>query len=260
MPVVAYDARRFDPDDRVFFNVTRRPSTDRCYFCHSFRQVGAGAPQAWHGDGDVHIRSGMACVDCHRNGIDHMITRGFENDPATRDQPEAQTLTCRGCHLGEDSFWHGPDGKGGRLGAPYPEHRGMPLVHFEKLTCTACHSGPWPEYTTRRFQTAMNHGLGLPTRERTDDDAPTIVAPVFGRDEAGKIAPHRMIWPAVWGVLKDETIAPLPLDAFEQVQAALAAPSAEPEAQAREAPATTPSQQTATTARINLSEVDIVAV
>ncbi len=219
-PTVVYDPSRFDGDDRVFFNTTLRPSPDRCYFCHSFREAGR---EAWHSDGDVHLTSGMICTDCHRTGIDHRITRGFVNDPRHAADPAvADTLTCRGCHLGTSRLSDGPDGKSGRLGAPYPEHKGMPLVHFERLTCTACHAGPWPQDSAKRFQTAMSHGLGLPSRERSDDDPPTILGPIFARGRDGRIAPHRMIWPAYWGAEKEGRIEPLPLARVQGASAKLA--------------------------------------
>lgn len=232
-PQVVYDATKFDPDDRVHFDLTTRIAAQRCYFCHSFRQVGPGAPPRWHSDGDVHVRAGMTCVDCHRNGIDHMITRGYEGEPAaeasalpqreaTPDAPaarqrgaiaQATTLTCRGCHLGDGPLVDAPRGRAGRLGAPFPRHEGIPLVHFEKMSCTACHSGPWPQDAAARFQTAMNHGLGLPTRERTGQDWPTILAPIYARDAAGRVAPQRMIWPAYWGVRRGEAVEPLTIEA-----------------------------------------------
>ena len=43
-------------------------------------------------------------------------------------------LTCEGCHA-----------EGNAMGAPHPDHEGIPPVHFAKMTCTACHSGPLPE-------------------------------------------------------------------------------------------------------------------
>ena len=52
--------------------------------------------------------------------------------------------------------------------APRPLHRGMPTLHFDKLTCTACHSGPMPEDATTLVQTAMSHKLGLPRHHTAD--------------------------------------------------------------------------------------------
>lgn len=211
-PRALYDASRFDADDRVLFDLTLRAPIERCYYCHSHRTVGKDAPPRWTVEQDVHLAAGLLCVDCHRNGIDHAIVRGYPGEPAAHGVADAQTFTCRGCHLGEGRLWDGPDGRGGRLGAPYPQHKGIPLIHFEKMTCTACHSGPWPQEDARRFQTSMAHKLGVAVRERTDLDPPTILGPIFARQEDGAIAPHRMIWPAYWGVEKDGVIAPLPMD------------------------------------------------
>ncbi|RMF84191.1 MAG: hypothetical protein D6744_03485, partial [Planctomycetota bacterium] len=192
MPVVEYDPSRFDADDRVVFDITRRPPAERCLYCHGFREVGPRALPDWLAPVDVHLAAGMTCTDCHRNGVDHNITRGYAG---AHPNAAADRLTCSGCHLGPDSDAGAPGAGAGDRGAPVPAHRGLPPVHFERLSCTACHSGPSPETYTRRFQTAMSHGLGLPTRERRDDDPPEIVAPVFARRGDGKIAPHRMVWP-----------------------------------------------------------------
>ena len=188
-PTLIYDHSRFDPDDRVLFSITRRPSNDRCYFCHSQRIVGAGAPERWHTEQDVHIAAGLLCVDCHRHGLDHMMTRGYEGES---DHPVRKSLTCRGCHLGQGEPAGGVS-LGGRYGAPHPQHRGLPPLHLDKLTCTACHSGPWPEMVPKRVQTSLTHGLGQATREREADDTPAILGPVFVRGEDGKIAPQRVV-------------------------------------------------------------------
>jgi hypothetical protein len=222
-PKLVYDARKFDADDRVLFDLTRRAPPERCYFCHSQRLVGPGAPPAWTVEQDVHLAAGLLCVDCHRNGIDHAITRGYEGDPATIAAEIGGTLTCRGCHLGTQALPAGRDGRAGRLGAPYPEHKGIPLAHFEKLTCTACHSGPWPQDAVWRFQTAMGHGLGVATRERTESDPPSILGPIFARNERGELAPHRMLWPAFWGEEQGGAIVPLPVERVQRVARKLAA-------------------------------------
>jgi nitrate/TMAO reductase-like tetraheme cytochrome c subunit len=228
-PKLVYDRRLFDLDDRVLFNITRRPSPDRCYFCHSFREVGPRATEEMLASTDVHLAAGLTCVDCHRNEMDHEIVRGYETEAAERGEPWRAAYSCAGCHLGTSvtaGLRTGRDGKaptdwegeapaepaaadprvgrgeqqpatarlGGRYGAPHPEHRGLPPVHFEKLTCTACHAGPWPEMDVRRFQTALAHGLGSPTRERRDDQPPEILGPVFARQHDGKIAPQRTVW------------------------------------------------------------------
>ncbi len=214
-----YDARRFDLRGRAVMDITGKPSADQCYYCHTTGEAAPTAPPEWHVDGDVHLRAGMTCVDCHRHGIDHMMVRGYRGEPLAASSAQVKTLSCTGCHLGDETAKEAELAQGGRLGAPRPLHRGLPPVHFEKLTCTACHAGPWPGEATLGVQTSLAHGLGLASRERQASDRPHVEAPVFLRQaHDGRIAPHRMTWPAFFGkVGGDGAIRPLPL---AQVQAA----------------------------------------
>ena len=198
-PQLIWDQTRFDPDSRVLLNITRRPSATRCLFCHFTREVGPDSPESHETAPDVHLTAGLTCVDCHRNGIDHHIVRGYRTEADERDDPTVAAFSCEGCHLGVAGAKDPSVALGGHYGAPHPEHKGLPPLHFEKLTCTACHSGPWPEMYAKRFQTALAHGLGLASREREDDDPPHIVAPVFARQHDGKIAPQRLVWGAKRG-------------------------------------------------------------
>ncbi len=245
-PPVKYERRRFDGAQHTTVEVARRAPSENCYFCHtSMSEVGDAR---WHGDQDVHLRAGMSCTDCHRNGIDHQVVRGYEGetgerpitdamiaqrvkvllrDDAALKEPEArtlaesqlkaelgkvETLSCRGCHYGS------ADAKfAGRLGAPHPEHHGFPPLHFEKLSCTACHSGPIPEDATRIVHTSLAHKLGLPGPTRGANTAPAIVQPVFLRDVQGKIAPHKMVWPSYWGYLRDGKVKPMLPDEVARV-------------------------------------------
>ncbi len=208
-PQLIWDQSRFDPDNRVLLNITRRPPAERCYFCHSFRQVGVKANHGIAAGRDVHLAAGLICVDCHRNGLDHMIVRGYRGEARERGKPDIAAFSCEGCHLGTDDPDNPGTSLGGRYGAPHPQHRGLPPLHFEKLTCTACHSGPWPKMNAKRFQTALAHGLGLATREREDDDPPHIVGPVFARQHDGRIAPQRMIFPTYFARVEGQSFVPV---------------------------------------------------
>lgn len=200
-PTVEYDESRFDADQRVLFDITRRPPAENCYACHSTRQVGTDAPPTWRVDGDVHLSSGMTCTDCHRNGIDHRIARGDAEETA---------YSCKGCHLGSETAL------GGTYGAPVPAHRGLPPIHLEKLSCTACHSGPWPGPRTSTVQTGFAHDLGIATRERTDATLPRIDEPIFLRRD-GQITPHRSVLPRYWAVRHDDgRLQPLPIALVER--------------------------------------------
>ncbi len=222
-PKVAYNLHRFDGEDKVFFDVVRKPSDNACYACHTARPVGKGVESDWNHDDDVHIKAGMACVDCHRNGIAHHTVRGFEGEQHPTGM-KVETLSCRGCHMDDrrDRSMTLGFGGSGRLGAPKPLHKGLPPLHIEKMSCTACHSGPIPTDTVQRFQTSLAHGLDKPDHYEADA-APGIVAPVFiKREVTGNdgqkhdvIYPHRMTWPAFWGVMHGEEVHIIPPDEIE---------------------------------------------
>jgi hypothetical protein len=215
IPTVTYRANTFDHKDTVLFDVSGKPLSDRCYFCHSEINVNTCGTQQWQADEDVHMTSGMTCVDCHREGLEHNTIRGYEGEANTNVM--ASRTTCKGCHLGNG----GDQPDGGRLGAPVPEHKGIPVVHFEKLSCTACHAGPWPAEETSRSKNSQAHGLGTHNVNKSPDALPHVFYPVFakqtwaattgGDGSRPKIGPHRLMWPAYWGVLKDDKVQPVDL-------------------------------------------------
>ena len=208
-PTVDYDLTRFDKKRRVFFDLTRRPPAERCYFCHSTPRAAEADRQALLTDADVHTRSGMACVDCHRNGLDHYIVRGYDGEARDRGAPVASSLSCKGCHLGPEPRLGGPS-LAGRFGAPRPAHKGLPVVHLDKMTCTACHSGPWPTAEPELVRTSRANRLGIHGKAQWFTDLPFISSPVFARQADGKIAPHHVFWPAFWGRLEGDKVAPIP--------------------------------------------------
>jgi hypothetical protein len=196
-----YSQDIFNKEGQVFFDISRKCPPQRCYFCHSNQNMTIAPEQVWTEDEDVHLQSGLTCTDCHRHGKDHKINRGYE-----MDAPDKASLTCEGCHLGTASS--SPDA--GRLGAPKPVHRGIPTIHFEKLTCTACHSGLWPQEEAAQWRTARMHKIGLHGKHSMDLRLPKVYGPVFMKGHDGKIGPHRLFWPAFWGVLEADTVKPLP--------------------------------------------------
>ena len=203
-PAVRYDTSQFDFKHRAFIDVAK-PQDKHCLYCHSVTE--ANKPK-WQAAGDVHSNSGLKCVSCHRNGLDHRIIRGYASEAADRKTPAIGELSCQGCHLGAEGA-SGAAAMGGRLGAPRPRHPGLPAVHIEKIACTTCHSGPWPTDQPVRVWTSRANRMGIAGRARWRTDAPYIVEPVFIRDADGKIAPHRMMWPAYWGRLEGDKVTPL---------------------------------------------------
>jgi len=199
-PAITYSKNAFDNKNKVFFDIVRKVPTERCYFCHSNVDVNNNGSQKWLSDEDVHLAAGLTCIDCHRNGLEHNIIRGYENEAADSANPLAATSTCNSCHTT------------GRLGAPVPKHPGIPVVHFDKLTCTACHSGPWPQQKTIRTKTSRAHALGTPAAKKSPVALPHIIYPVFAKQQDGKIAPHKLLWPTFWGWSKDGRIKPIDLE------------------------------------------------
>jgi hypothetical protein len=204
-PSVRYDLAQFDSKGRVLINIGRTPPDSRCLYCHSNARSGA---QRVHTDGDVHSARGVNCAACHRHGIDHQIFRGYEGQfmPAGSKHPAG--LTCQECHS-VSSPTRARSAGGGRLGAPTPTHRGLPPAHLESLRCTVCHSGPPREAGLVHVRTARANRLGIYGAATWDRDVPHIVEPVLMKDDSGRVAPHRMTWPAFWGRLEGETVTPL---------------------------------------------------
>ncbi|MHC4659742.1 MAG: multiheme c-type cytochrome [Planctomycetota bacterium] len=206
-PAVVYRENTFDHKKRVFFDIVRMVPAERCYFCHSTTKLGKTEVGKWGTDEDVHLAAGLTCVDCHRNGLDHNIVRGYEGEALASKNPLTATSSCAGCHTK------------GRLGAPVPKHAGIPPVHFDRLTCTACHSGSWPDKKTHRVKTSWAHGLGIHNVSKSKDVLPHIISPVFAKQPNGKIAPHNLLWPAFWGYLKGGNVTPIALEIAKLIAA-----------------------------------------
>lgn len=188
-PHVIYDERQFDLKHRVVFEVGK-PRSENCLNCHSSSQAGMPHKDI---DGDVHLRAGMSCADCHSNGEDHAIARGCEGDPSGVMDKTRATASCVGCHLGTDQA------QAGRYGAPEPKHVGIPVSHFKTLTCTACHSGVTENGELAQVRTSRANRMGVYGRARWATAQPYIMEPVFIKNDDGKIEPRRMVWPAYWG-------------------------------------------------------------
>ncbi|MDP8243232.1 MAG: hypothetical protein P9L94_04060 [Candidatus Hinthialibacter antarcticus] len=194
-PGVEYKQGIFDAKKRVFFDIKKQIPNERCYYCHTSVDLDALPASGYNREQDVHIAAGMSCVDCHTNGVDHDIVRGYPGESVVSNNPLAGALTCEGCHIQHNGA---STPTAGRFTAPLPEHKGIPPVHFDKLACTACHSGPWPDERAHRFKTSLAHGLGMHKINHDPDALPHIYAPVFAKGFDGKIAPHYALWPSYW--------------------------------------------------------------
>jgi hypothetical protein len=217
-PRVIYDPSRFNSKNEVYFDITKNIPNENCYFCHSTKIIKTEKFDIAYSENDVHLLSGMHCVDCHQNGLDHQMVRGYSGEPLKEDI-HLESLTCEGCHLGNQNESEAPFG--GIAGAPVPEHAGIPTIHFESMTCTACHSGPWPSAETGTVKTSMAHALGVHGSVKSDEMLPHILSPVLMTGHDGKIAPHNLIWPSFWAEVSGDTISPLAIDDIRPITEAL---------------------------------------
>jgi hypothetical protein len=204
-PSVKYRPHLFDSKHRVFFDFSEKPDSARCLVCHSVSSV--GLPKFRQRE-DVHLAAGMKCVDCHRHDLSHAMIRGYEGEAEERGDPALAAFSCKGCHMGEDLKGRGKGGSG-RLGAPYPQHKGIPAVHFERLTCTVCHAGAVPGKDPDRVRTSRANRLGIYGVAQWSMSFPHVSEPVFIKEKSGRISPHRLVWPSFWGRREGENILPL---------------------------------------------------
>ena len=210
-PFVTYKASDFDSKHRYFLDIAYPPGDRNCLVCHSVSPVTDTRAEA---AADVHTARGIACAECHRNDLGHGMIRGYEGEAEETGNRAADSFTCRGCHLGEDS-----SGRKlvtpGRLGAPVPKHTGIPLIHFKTLSCPVCHSGPMPSKQWMRVRTSRANRLGIYGVARWWTDEPAIIEPVYARDARGRITPQRLAWPAFWAREEGKSVVPLKPEAVE---------------------------------------------
>ena len=215
-PAANYDKRNFDAKDQTIIDVAYKSPDENCLQCHSASPANS---QRWKVQEDIHSAVGMQCADCHRNGLDHNIIRGYQGEADERNDAHVAAYSCAGCHLGDSAPQAAPTAGG--LGAPVPAHKGMPPVHFDKLTCTVCHSGPWPESEPQSIRTSRVNRLGIHGRAQWFTEAPQIQQPVYVRGEDGIIAPHRMIWPAFWAKRDGNDVTPIAPNALSSAARAI---------------------------------------
>ncbi|MDD8026125.1 MAG: hypothetical protein PHI34_06410 [Acidobacteriota bacterium] len=203
-PYIKYDRTLFDSKHKAFLNLSYKPADSNCLACHSAAPKGQAKRDY---DDDVHSAAGIKCVDCHRNDVGHAMIRGYEGEGKDNPAAAGADFTCRGCHLGENP--EGKPVKAGRLGAPRPAHKGLPKVHFDRLACTVCHSGPMPAKATAGVRTAKANRLGIFGVADWSTDLPAIQQPVYIRDDNKRLTPSRMMWPAYWARLEGNIVKPL---------------------------------------------------
>ena len=152
---VLYEPSKFDDKGRCTFRVGK-PKNENCLACHAVSAVGTPSHDI---AGDVHLQRGMRCIDCHQNGMDHRI----------------ETKSCASCHLEKNGA------------GPKPRHVGLPLVHFEKLSCTVCHSGVTKDGACAQVRTMRANRIGIYGKAHWETDLPFIEEPFVRKNADGKV-------------------------------------------------------------------------
>jgi len=209
-PTISYDEERFDENQKVFFDIVKDIDKERCLFCHS-TSLNIEVKRFYAEQEDVHTSAGMSCVDCHKNGINHKMISGYPEEYADKKDELLRSFSCEGCHIRSEVNF-----TSGRYGAPMPLHEGIPSIHFEKLSCTVCHSSFIPGDNTNFIKTSRSHKLGVPGPNKMPLTFPLVQSPVFVRGRNDKIEPRNLLWPSYWGEKKDEKIIPLKISFVEE--------------------------------------------
>ena len=152
---VLYEPSKFDDKGRCTFRVGK-PKNENCLACHAVSAVGTPSHDI---AGDVHLQRGMRCIDCHQNGMDHRI----------------ETKSCASCHLEKNGA------------GPKPRHVRLPLVHFEKLSCTVCHSGVTKDGACAQVRTMRANRIGIYGKAHWETDVPFIEEPFVRKNADGKV-------------------------------------------------------------------------
>lgn len=208
-PSISYNEEKFNSSNQIFFHIDRKAKKERCYYCHSTVTFKENSFDQWDEDEDVHLQKGITCADCHRNGLDHDMIRGYRNEANDKNNFRVASFSCVGCHIKNGNA------KPGKSGAPVPLHKGIPQIHFDKLECTVCHSGPLPEDRTSLTKTSRAHKLGIRKSNKQSDYFPHIQSPVYVRNERGMLEPNNLIWPSFWAIKTGENITPLSISEVE---------------------------------------------
>jgi hypothetical protein len=211
-PTVTYDFSKFNSDNKVFFDIERTVPKEKCYYCHS--SVTSSVPEEMylHNKEDVHLKAGMTCVDCHRNDLSHDMVKGYENEWREKRNRSVSAYSCEGCHIGNGNS---DSPVNGNFGAPVPAHKGIPSVHFEKMTCTVCHAGSWPDGQTKLVKTSRSHKLGAHFAFKSEDAYPHIQSSVYVNNEYDKLELRNSVWASYWAVKRGEIIQPLDMNFME---------------------------------------------
>ncbi|HOJ33633.1 MAG TPA: formate dehydrogenase subunit gamma [Candidatus Hydrogenedentes bacterium] len=185
VPKVKYDKNVFRPDGKVYLKI-QRPDDRACLFCHDISGVQKRGT-TWTSNylSDVHTDIGLSCIDCHPGDIRHNFAKGYSSSQSVRDDIDGSALSCKQCHYETGDF-----------GAPAFDHRGLPPLHLERLSCEACHITKRPFLSARTVDVLTGKAIEL-------------------ANEPDPVPPKNLMFGALWGKVK--VISPeAPMEPFSR--------------------------------------------
>jgi hypothetical protein len=250
---LTYDLSKFSADGKVAMHLVREPRNETCLNCHSkpqWKKRGASFTEFT----DVHIAKGMKCVNCHVSGSMatderirgrevHQIGKGDDPSGMVRNDLDNTMRTCNDCHTS------------GYLNAPRAKHAWLPPLHFEKISCQACHIpqrkvkaalvqvsdvfnpgtkiSPPPKYTWTFYDQNMNYWnhYGELTQFTAKDQPTDPFTPEYALYK-GQIFPVNAVhsaWPAIYTPGKPGLHQPRMKDIYDMWMAHKADKSVYPE-------------------------------
>ncbi len=181
-PKVYYNKSLFNADGTVQIHI-RRPTDRQCMFCHDMSSVQKRGI-SWHSHymQDVHTEQGLKCTDCHHGDIRHNFAKGNSSIQTIRDDLDDTILSCKECHYKQEK------------GAPYPEHKGLPPLHLERIDCTACHITHRPFLPVSIIDPLTGKAITLPENQDPNYWSAYEYGGLWGwirsRDDANLIFPY----------------------------------------------------------------------
>lgn len=183
--------------------ITRQVPPENCWNCHNASDTKKRG-RTVDPTKDIHILKMGTCLTCHPGDEQHNFAKGDEALSTVRDDLDMTMKTCEDCHLKK------ADGK-----APYPKKHSFPPLHYDKISCQACHI-PYKDVPGELVFDNATSGqtIILPTDRflHYDTRFPQRWLPAL-KVHRDKIRPFKELASNSWRDLDEKTgiVAPIPL-------------------------------------------------
>ena len=188
---------------RLGEKITRKVPPENCWNCHNASDTKKRG-RTIDPSKDTHILKMGTCLTCHPGDEQHNFAKGDEALSTVRDDLDMSMKTCEDCHL-----------KKAHEKASYPQKHTFPPLHYDKISCQACHI-PYKEVPGELVFDNATSGqtIILPTERflQYDPQFPERWLPAL-KVHRNKIRPFKELVSNSWRDLNEKTgiVAPIPL-------------------------------------------------